>query len=49
MIELYDFSIGYGSCMLLDKVDTSFGKGQLTALMDGMVPVNPRFCVPSPD
>lgn len=33
MIELYDFSIGYGSCMLLDKVDTSFGKGQLTALI----------------
>lgn len=33
MIQLKNFSIGYGSRMLLDKVDTSFGKGQLTALI----------------
>lgn len=33
MIQLKDFSIGYGSRMLLDKVNTSFGKGQLTALI----------------
>lgn len=33
MILLKNFSIGYGSRMLLDKVDTSFGKGRLTALI----------------
>lgn len=33
MIQLKNFSIGYGSRMLLDKVDTSFGKGRLTALI----------------
>lgn len=33
MIQLKDFSIGYGSRMLLYKVNTSFCKGQLTALI----------------
>ncbi|WP_300921506.1 ABC transporter ATP-binding protein, partial [uncultured Duncaniella sp.] len=33
MIHLKDFSIGFGSRTLLDKVNTSFGKGQLTALI----------------
>lgn len=33
MIRLKDFSIGYGSRVLLDRVNTSFGKGQLTALI----------------
>lgn len=33
MIQLKNFSIGYGSRMLLYKVDTSFGKGRLTALI----------------
>lgn len=33
MIHLKDFSIGFGSRILLDKVNTSFGKGQLTALI----------------
>lgn len=33
MIQLKNFSIGYGSRMLLDKVDTSFDKGRLTALI----------------
>lgn len=33
MILLKNFSIGYGSRMLLNKVDTSFGKGRLTALI----------------
>lgn len=33
MIELYDFSIGYGEKMLLDKVNACFRKGQLTALI----------------
>lgn len=33
MIQLRDFSIGYGSRMLLDRVNTSFGKGRLTALI----------------
>ena len=33
MIRLDDFSIGYGSRILLDKVNTSFSKGRLTALI----------------
>lgn len=33
MIHLKDFSIGFGSRTLLDKVNTSFGKGELTALI----------------
>ncbi len=33
MIQLSDFSIGYGSRTLLERVNTSFGKGQLTALI----------------
>lgn len=33
MIQLKNFSIGYGSRMLLDKIDSSFGKGRLTALI----------------
>ena len=33
MIRLNDFSIGYGSRVLLDKVNTSFGKGRLAALI----------------
>lgn len=33
MIELRNFSIGYGSRVLLDNVNTSFGKGKLTALI----------------
>lgn len=33
MIELKDFSIGYGSRKLLEHVNTSFSKGQLTALI----------------
>ena len=33
MIHLKDFSIGFGTRTLLDKVNTSFGKGQLTALI----------------
>lgn len=30
MIELCDFSIGYAEKRLLDKVDASFKRGQLT-------------------
>lgn len=33
MIELCDFSIGYAEKRLLDKVDASFKRGQLTALI----------------
>lgn len=33
MIRLKDFSIGFGSRILLDNVSTSFSKGQLTALI----------------
>lgn len=33
MIQLRNFSIGYGDRLLLDKVDASFAKGQLTALI----------------
>ena len=33
MIHLKDFSIGFGSRTLLDKVNTSFCKGELTALI----------------
>ncbi|MDE5642769.1 MAG: ABC transporter ATP-binding protein [Muribaculaceae bacterium] len=33
MIQLKDFSIGYGPRTLLRDVNTSFGKGQLTALI----------------
>lgn len=33
MIQLKDFSIGYGSRLLLDRVNTSFAPGQLTALI----------------
>lgn len=33
MIQLRDFSIGYGNRVLLDRVNTSFGKGRLTALI----------------
>lgn len=33
MIRLNDFSIGFGSRILLDKVNASFGKGQLIALV----------------
>ncbi len=33
MIHLKDFSIGFGTRTLLDKVNTSFGKGELTALI----------------
>ena len=33
MIHLKDFSIGFGFRTLLDKVNTSFGKGELTALI----------------
>lgn len=33
MIRLKDFSIGYGSRILLDQVNSSFSKGQLTALI----------------
>lgn len=33
MIQLQNFSIGYGSRLLLDRVNTSFRRGQLTALI----------------
>ncbi|MDE6368433.1 MAG: ABC transporter ATP-binding protein [Muribaculaceae bacterium] len=33
MIRLNNFTIGYGSRILLDKVNTLLGKGQLTALI----------------
>ncbi len=33
MIRLSDFSIGYSSRMLLERVNTSFDRGQLTALI----------------
>ncbi len=33
MIKLCDFTIGYGKKMLLNKVDASFKKGKLTALI----------------
>ncbi len=33
MIQLRDFTTGYGSHTLLDGVNASFGKGQLTALI----------------
>ncbi len=33
MIQLQNFSIGFGERMLLDQVSTNFAKGQLTALI----------------
>ena len=33
MIELHDFSIGYGERTLLNEVETTIEKGKLTALI----------------